>query len=126
MVGLGLQVATRHCGYDKFLRQPDKPSLAKILQGEAYAAPCLPGAECALVKGLEVSRLKSPVLILLAFMHYMHSSELETPMNMGRVCKWRNVTVSIDLTCSCEPQARLQVAWSLGVLPRLLRTDRSR
>ncbi|CAK9098973.1 Uncharacterized protein SCF082_LOCUS46375 [Durusdinium trenchii] len=39
------EVATRHCGYDKFLRQ-DKPDLAKLLQGEAYAPQCPPGAEC--------------------------------------------------------------------------------
>lgn len=40
------EVASRNCGYDKFLRQESKPSLAKMLEGEAYAPKCLPGAEC--------------------------------------------------------------------------------
>jgi len=40
------EVASRHCAYDKFLRQDSKPSLAKMLESEAYAPKCLPGAEC--------------------------------------------------------------------------------
>jgi len=38
---------SRSCAYDKFLRQPEKKQdLATSLMTEAYAAPCLPGAEC--------------------------------------------------------------------------------
>ncbi|CAE7717074.1 unnamed protein product, partial [Symbiodinium pilosum] len=48
-------VATRTCAYDKFLRQGDEnKDLQKLLENEAHAPQCLPGAECFRWHGLWV------------------------------------------------------------------------
>ncbi|CAJ1403175.1 unnamed protein product [Effrenium voratum] len=40
-------VVSRNCAYDKFLRKDPGPKpLSELLQGEAYAPQCPPGAEC--------------------------------------------------------------------------------
>ena len=52
-------VAARVCAYDKFLRQGDeRKDLAKLLQNEARAPQCLPGAECVLATRIQPAELE--------------------------------------------------------------------
>jgi hypothetical protein len=117
--------------------QESKPSLAKMLEGEAYAPKCLPGAECRL-DGLVIlaldQGLHTPVVVRY-HMLYMLSHVGVWNCDGGVIRRHGKFTGGISMihndiyiyTPSLDKpestKSRFSMARLLGVLPRLLRTN---
>ena len=115
--------------------QESKPSLAKMLEGEAYAPKCLPGAECGLdglvILALDHQGLHTPVVVRYHMLSHVGVWNCDGGFILihdkftGGISMIHNdiyiYTPSLDKPESTK--SRFSMARLLGVLPRLLRTN---